>query len=87
MPSSLRLSIVSDLWIRVKIVLKPVAIVSAVSRVVARTDVNKAINSFSLPPAASNTPPVLLTTEIRSADSTAKLLETALIESIAISKN
>ena len=53
--------------------------VSAVSRVVARTEVNKAISSSTLPPAASNTPPVRLIAVIMSSDSTANFLETALI--------
>ena len=64
-PYSFKASIVSPLCIRVKIVLKPVAIVSALSRVVARMLVNTAINSFnacvpSLTPllAEANTPPV-----------------------------
>ena len=68
-------------------VLKPVAIVSADSRVVARTEVNKAINSFTLPPADSNTPPTRRITVIRSPDSTANCLETELMASNVCSKN
>ena len=64
-PYCFKASIVSPLCTRVKIVLRPVAIVSALSRVVARILVNTAINSFnacvpSLTPllAEENTPPV-----------------------------
>ena len=68
-------------------VLKPVAIVSADSRVVARTEVNRAINSLTLPPAASKTPPTRRIAVIRSPDSTAKLLDTELMASIVCSRN
>ena len=63
----------------VKIVLKPVAIVSAVSRVVARTDVNKAMSSSTSPPAALNAPPARLIATPISEDSTAKFAATTLI--------
>ena len=66
-------------WIRVKMVLIPVAIVSAVSRVVERTDVNRAINSSTLPPADANAPPARLIAAPMSAASTAKLAATTLI--------
>ena len=46
-PNSFKDSRVSSRCIRVKIVLKPVAMVSALSRVVALTLVNTAINSFN----------------------------------------
>ena len=62
-----------------KIVLNPVAMVSAVSLVVALTLVKRAMNSFKSPPAAWNTPPVRLTALMISSDSTAKDLDTALI--------
>ena len=68
-------------------VLKPVEIVSADSLVVARTDVNNAINSLTLPPAEENTPPTLRITVIKSPASTANFLDTALIESKLLSKN
>ena len=85
-PNSLRASIVDPLWILVKIVRKPVAIVSALSRVVDLTLVNTAINSFnasvpSLTPllAFAKTPPVLEIALIISPASTAKPAATALI--------
>ena len=56
---------------RVKIVLKPVEILSAFSRVVARTLVNSAKSSFKSPPACLKTPPILRTELIKSPDSTA----------------
>ena len=62
-----------------KIVRRPVAMVSAVSLVVALTEVNRAISSLTSPPAEANTPPVRLIAVIRSSDSTANLFETALI--------
>ena len=62
-----------------KIVLRPVAMDSADSRVVALTDVNRAISSFKSPPAALKTPPVRRITEIRSPASTANCPATALI--------
>ena len=82
----MRASIVELLCILVKIVLKPVAIVSALSRVVALTLVNTAINSLraslpSLTPllAAAKTPPVLEIAAIISPASTAKAAATAFI--------
>ena len=63
-----------------KMVLKPVAIVSALSRVVLRTAVNNDINSVRLPPAALKAPPARLTASMISPDSTANFLDTALIE-------
>jgi hypothetical protein len=63
----------------VKIVLKPVAIVSAVSRVVARTEVNSEINSSTSPPAALNAPPARLMATPISDASTAKFAATVLI--------
>ena len=83
---------VSSLCILVNIVLKPVAIVSALSRVVCLTLVNTAKNSFnafvpSLTPllALANTPPVRCIAEIKSLDSTAKAAATALTEPNACS--
>ena len=73
--------------IRVKMVRKPVAILSADSRVVARTDVNKAINSFKSPPAALNAPPVRRIAAIISEDSTANFPATALIDDNAPSSS
>ena len=70
---------VLGLWILVKIVLKPVAIDSADSRVVDLTEVNKAMSSFRSPPAFLKTPPVRLITEIKSPASTANLPATALM--------
>ena len=55
--------------------------VSALSREVDLTDVNNAISSLTLPPAALNAPPVLLIASTISEDSTANLLDTALIAS------
>ena len=46
-PTSFRALAVSFLCIRVNIVRKPVPILSALSLVVCRTDVNKAISSFN----------------------------------------
>ena len=63
-----------------KIVLKPVAIVSAVSRVVPRTDVKREINSSTVPPAFLKAPPALLIAIPISFASTAKFAATALIE-------
>jgi len=86
-PSCLRNFNVVGLWIRVKIVLRPVAILSALSRVVDLTEVNTAISSLSCfiglpmsPEAALNTPPVRRITDIKSSDSTANLPATALRE-------
>ena len=79
-PNCSRNLIVLGRLIRVKIVRKPVAIVSADSRVVERTAVNKARSSSRLPPAASNAPPARRTATPRSLASTAKLPATALIE-------
>ena len=69
---------------RVKIVLNPVAIVSALSRVVDLTAVNIPISSlrascgpFIWPAAVEKTPPARRITEIRSSASTANFLETA----------
>ena len=78
-PNDLKNSIVLGLWIRVKIVRKPVAILSALSRVVALTLVNKPISSSRSPPASTKTPPTLLMAAIKSPDSTANLPATALI--------
>ena len=66
--------------IRVKIVRKPVAIVSADSRVVCLTAVNSAISSSKSPPAALNAPPARLITTLRSEASTANEPATLLIE-------
>ena len=71
---------VCGLCIRVKIVLKPVPILSALSRVVALTLVNKEISSFKSPPDDLNTPPALLITSIKSPASTANAPATASIE-------
>ena len=79
-PNCFKYSIVWGRWIRVKIVRKPVPILSALSRVVALTLVNKANNSLRLPPDDLNTPPVLRTTSIKSPASTANAPATALIE-------
>ena len=94
MPNSLSASTVPPLCILVKIVRKPVAIVSALSRVVARTLVNTAINSLrasfpSLTPllAAANTPPVLCMAAIISLDSTANFAATALTDPRALSRS
>ena len=76
MPNFFKLLIVSTRCVRVKIVLKPVAILSADSRVVLLTDVNSAKSSSKLPPALSNAEPVVLTAVIKSDDSTANSLET-----------
>ena len=70
-PNCLKNSIVLGLCILVKIVRKPVAILSADSRVVALTLVNSAISSFKSPPADLNTPPVRRITAIKSPASTA----------------
>ena len=87
--SSLKNSIVLRRWIRVKIVRKPVAIDSALSRVLARTEVNNAINSCTERlasralcglAAAAKTPPVRRIALIISSDSTANLEATELIE-------
>ena len=93
-PNAFSDSTVSCLWIRLKIVLNPVAIVSALSRVVARTLVNTAINSLRasvpwLTPllAAANTPPVLWIAAIISLASTANPAATALILPRAFSKS
>ena len=61
-----------------KIVRKPVAIVSADSRVVLLTAVKREMNSVKLPPAALKAPPVRLIDSMISPDSTAKALDTAL---------
>ena len=71
---------VRGLRILVKIVLRPVAIVSEDSRVVALTEVKRPISSSMLPPAALNAAPVLRNAKIMSSDSTANLPATALIE-------
>ena len=75
-PRALRLLIVSTRCTRVKIVRKPVAILSADSRVVALTDVNNARSSSKLPPALSNADPVVRTAVTKSLDSTANSLDT-----------
>ena len=77
---------VEGLCILVKIVRRPVAILSAASRVVALTDVNRAISSLRLPPAALKTPPVRLMVDIKSPASTANLPATALIAPSCFSK-
>ena len=75
-------------------VLKPTAIDSELSRVVARIDVNNAMNSrrdclasLSSPAAAANTPPVLRIALMMSPDSTENLADTALIEPRTLSKS
>ena len=67
-----------------KIVRRPVAIVSALSRVVDLTAVKRPISSLReswgsliCPAAVEKTPPARLITEMRSSASTANLLETA----------
>ena len=84
----------SSLCTLVKIVRRPVAIVSALSRVVDLTLVKTAKNSFkasvpSLTPllAVENTPPALCIAVIRSVDSTANLAATELIEDSAFSRS
>ena len=79
-PISFRALAVSFLCILVNMVLKPVPILSALSLVVCRTDVNKAISSFKFPPAALNAPPVFLIASIISDASTANSPATALTE-------
>ena len=61
-------------------VLRPVAMLAADSRVVALIEVPRPNSSSIVPPAASKVPPAPLINCIRSADSTANLPATAFIE-------
>ena len=82
------------LCIRENIVRRPVATVSAVSRVVDLTAVNMALNSFNAsigslncPADMAKTPPARRIAAMRSSDSTANFLETLFNEPRTLSES